>query len=160
MWTNLQDMLDNEKVEDLQRMCMLLSRVPEGLEALQGKFEEHVKRAGLAAVSKLVDERGTIIHSLNPEMYVNALLDVHRNNAEMVSRGFLGEAGFVVSLDKACREFVNRNAATGSLSTKSPELLVRHIDMLLRVKNEMVDGDLEGALTRVVCIPRILLYIL
>jgi hypothetical protein len=66
-------------------------------------------------------------------------------------QSFRGEAGFVASLDKACREFVNRNAATGSSTTKSPELLAKHADMLLRKNNKMAEEeDLEGALNRVV----------
>jgi cullin 1 len=33
-----------------------LARIPTGLEPLRKKFEEHVKKAGLAAVAKLVGE--------------------------------------------------------------------------------------------------------
>jgi cullin 1 len=153
MWESFQNLLDYDKDEDLQRMYALLARIPEGLEPLRKKFEEHVKKAGLAAVSKLVGEGGANVDSLDPKAYVDALLEVHRKNAETVTRSFRGEAGFVASLDKACREFVNRNAATGSSSTKSPELLAKHADMLLRKNNKMAEeGDLEGALNRVVCI--------
>jgi cullin 1 len=158
MWESFQNLLDYDKDEDLQRMYALLSRIPEGLEPLRKKFEEHVKKAGLAAVSKLVGEGGANVDALDPKAYVDALLEVHRKNAETVTRSFRGEAGFVASLDKACREFVNRNAATGSSSTKSPELLAKHADMLLRKNNKMAEeGDLEGALNRVVRITRWLL---
>ena len=58
MWESFQGLLDFDKDEDLQRMYSLLSRIPEGLEPLRKKFEEHVKKAGLAAVSKLVGEAG------------------------------------------------------------------------------------------------------
>ncbi|KAF7982936.1 hypothetical protein HWV62_3733 [Athelia sp. TMB] len=150
MWESFQNLLDFDKDEDLQRMYALLSRIPEGLEPLRKRFEEHVKKAGLAAVSKLVGEGGDAVDSLDPKAYVDALLEVHRKNAETVTRSFRGEAGFVASLDKACREFVNRNAATGTSSSKSPELLAKHADMLLRKSNKMAeDGDLEGALNRV-----------
>lgn len=37
-------------------MYALLARIPEGLEPLRKKFEEHVKKAGLAAVLKLTGE--------------------------------------------------------------------------------------------------------
>ena len=48
-------------------------------------------------------------------------------------------------------EFINRNAATGTSTAKSPELLAKHADMLLRKSNKMAEkGDLEGALNRVV----------
>jgi cullin 1 len=52
---------------------------------------------------------------------------------------------------QACREFVNRNAATGSSTTKSPELLAKHADALLRKSNKVTeDQDLEEALNQVV----------
>jgi cullin 1 len=59
--------------------------------------------------------------------------------------------GFVAALDKACRDFVNRNAATGSSTTKSPELLAKHTDALLRKSNKVAEeGELEDALNQVV----------
>ncbi|KAI0632450.1 Cullin-domain-containing protein [Trametes polyzona] len=152
MWDNFQQLLDYDKDEDLQRMYALLARIPEGLEPLRKKFEEHVKRAGLAAVEKLVGEgaAGAAAADVDPKAYVDALLEVHQKNSETVARSFRGEAGFVASLDKACREFVNRNAATGSSTTKSPELLAKHADALLRKNNKMAEEeDLESALNKV-----------
>ncbi|KAF5369550.1 hypothetical protein D9758_002557 [Tetrapyrgos nigripes] len=151
MWDSFQNLLDFDKDEDLQRMYALLSRIPEGLEPLRKRFEEHVKKSGMAAVAKLVGEGGTTAtESVDPKAYVDALLEVHQKNSETVVRSFRGEAGFVASLDKACRDFVNRNAATGTSNAKSPELLAKHADLLLRKNNKMSeDSDLESALNRV-----------
>ena len=137
MWDSFQNLLDYDKDEDLQRMYALLSRITEGLEPLRKRFEEHVKRAGQNTVSKLVGEGIEGAYGLDPKAYVDALLEVHSKNSATVSRSFKGEAGFVASLDKACREFVNQNSATGTSSTKSPELLAKHADMLLRKNNKM-----------------------
>ena len=151
MWEEFQKLLDFDKDEDLQRMYALLSRIKDGLEPLRKKFEEHVKRAGLAAVQKLASAGETGEEAIDPKAYVDALLEVHSKNSETVARSFRGEAGFVASLDKACREFVNRNAATGGSSNKSPELLAKHADALLRKNNKVAEeGDLEGALNQVV----------
>ncbi|KAI0264030.1 Cullin-domain-containing protein [Gloeopeniophorella convolvens] len=153
MWESFQSLLDYDKDEDLQRMYSLLSRIPEGLEPLRKKFEEHVKKAGLAAVAKLVGTDSSAVDALDPKAYVDALLEVHTKSSETVNRSFKGEAGFVASLDKACREFVNRNAATGTSSSRSPELLAKHADALLRKNNKVAEeGDLEGALNRVMVI--------
>ncbi|KAI0301153.1 Cullin-domain-containing protein [Multifurca ochricompacta] len=153
MWESFQSLLDYDKDEDLQRMYSLLSRIPEGLEPLRRKFEEHVKRAGLAAVAKLVGTDTAAIDALDPKAYVDALLEVHTKSSDTVNRSFKGEAGFVASLDRACREFVNRNAATGVSSSRSPELLAKHADALLRKNNKVAEeGDLEGALNRVMVI--------
>ncbi|KAG9308456.1 Cullin [Chiua virens] len=147
---SFQTLLDFDIDDDVQRMYALLSRVPEGSEPLMKKFEEHVKRAGLTAVSNLVGEGSEGADGPDPKAYVDALWEVHRENSETVTRSFRGEAGFVASLDKACKEFVNRNAATGLLTTKSPELLAEHADMLLRKNNKMAEEeDLEGSLNRV-----------
>lgn len=155
MWENFQKLLDFDQDEDLQRMYALLARIPEGLEPLRKRFEAHVKNAGLSSITKLIGEGGNV-DSLDPKVYVDALLEVHRKNSETVTRSFKSEAGFAASLDKACREFVNRNAATGTSSTKSPELIAKHADMLLRKSNKMAEeDDLESALNRVVCLSRI-----
>ncbi|KAJ7181460.1 ubiquitin-protein ligase [Mycena crocata] len=160
MWDAFQALLDYDADEDLQRMYALLARIPEGLEPLRRKFEAHVKAAGLGAVSALVgggdgakadkaaDEGKS--GDLDQKAYVDALLAVHEKNAATVARSFKAEAGFAAALDKACREFVNRNAATGTSAARSPELLAKHADMLLRKSNKMAgEGDLEGALNRV-----------
>ncbi|PBK97849.1 Cullin-domain-containing protein [Armillaria gallica] len=150
MWDSFQSLLDFDRDEDLQRMYALLSRISNGLEPLRQRFEGHVKKAGLDAVSRLVGEDGTTLEALDPKAYVDALLEIHAKNSAIVTRSFRGEAGFVASLDKACRDFVNRNAATGTSSNKSPELLAKHTDLLLRKNNKMAEEqDLEGALNRV-----------
>ncbi|KAJ7788438.1 Cullin family-domain-containing protein [Mycena olivaceomarginata] len=144
--------LDFDADEDLQRMYALLARIPEGLEPLRKKFEAHVKAAGLGAVSALRRPRARTRRAgrLDPKAYVDVLLAVHEKNAATVARSFKGEAGFAAALDKACREFVNRNAATGTSAARSPELLAKHADMLLRKSNKVAgDVDLEGALNRV-----------
>ncbi|PBK82193.1 Cullin repeat-containing protein [Armillaria gallica] len=139
MWDSFQSLLDFDRDEDLQRMYALLSRISNGLEPLRQRFEGHVKKAGLDAVSPLVGEDGTTLEVLDPKAYVGALLEVHAKNSAIVTRSFRGEAGFVASLDKACRDFVNRNAATGTSSNKSPELLAKHTDLLLRKNNKMAE---------------------
>ncbi|KAG8914818.1 hypothetical protein FRC01_003898, partial [Tulasnella sp. 417] len=93
---------------------------------------------------------GSAATEVEPKAYVDALLEVHAKNQETVNRSFKGEAGFVASLDRACKDFVNKNAATGTSSTKSPELLAKHADALLRKNNKVgEDNDLEDALNKV-----------
>jgi cullin 1 len=76
-------------------------------------------------------------------------LKVQRKHLETVSRSLRGKVGFAASLDEACREFINRNAATGTSNSKSPELLPKHAELLLR-KNKLAEGNLDGALNRAV----------
>ena len=69
-------MLDYDKDADLQRMYALLARIPEGLEPLRKKFEEHVKQAGLIAVSKLVGDGGAAVDTLVGVMVSNIVQTV------------------------------------------------------------------------------------
>lgn len=50
-----QRLLDAEREEDLQRMYNLLYRIEDGLVPLRARFEEHVKKAGLDAVERIVN---------------------------------------------------------------------------------------------------------
>jgi len=158
-----QSLLDEEKEDDLNRMYNLLSRIPDGLNPLRDRFETHVKKAGLAAIEVIIgaSDKGT---DVDPKAYVDALLDVHGKNSETVAKAFKTEAGFVASLDKvrradrdqadpqACREFVNRNKATGTNSSKSPQLLSQYVDGLLRKTNKAAgeEDDMEQSLNRMV----------
>ena len=127
-------LFDFDRFHDLERMHAMLSRIPDGLESFKKKFEEHVKKAGLRVVSQLVGEGTRGADGLDPRAYVYALLEVRRKKSETVIRCFEGNARFVASLDSACREFVNRNAATGASTTESSELLAKYADMLLRTR--------------------------
>lgn len=138
-----QRLLEQDKEEDLQRMYNLLHRIPDGLDPLRTRFEEHVKRVGLSTVERIVTED----KDPEPKPYVEALLEVHTKNADTVQRAFRSDPTFVASLDKACREFINRNKATGAQSNKSPELVAKYADALLKKSNKAgEEADLDTAL--------------
>lgn len=145
-----QVLLDNEREEDMARMYNLLSRIPDGLEPLRTKFENHVRRAGLAAVQKVQSSEGD---KLEPKVYVDALLEVHSQYQLLVKQAFNDEPEFTRSLDNACREFVNRNEVCKSSSTKSPELLAKYTDVLLRKSSTSIEeADLERTLTQIMTV--------
>lgn len=109
-------------ISDLGRMYGLLSRIPNGLEDLRNKFEQHVKKAGLAAVEKVLPAPGAVTeagkaevlvsspssrdtvaradNSKDPKAYVEALLGVHAKYNEFVNGPFRAELGFNASLDR------------------------------------------------------------
>lgn len=142
-----QSLLDNHRQKDLARMYKLLSRISEGLEPLRTKFEAHVRKAGLSAVAKVAAAG----ENIEPKVYVDALLGVHTLYSNLVTEAFQGETEFVRSLDNACREFVNRNEVCKSGSTKSPELLAKYTDALLKKSTKSAEeSDLENMLTQIV----------
>lgn len=144
-----QVLLDNDRVEDMQRMYNLLSRIPDGLEPLRTKFEAHVRKAGLAAVAKVAVDAD----KLEPKIYVDALLEIHTQYQALVKNAFKDEPEFTRSLDNACREFVNRNQVCKSGSNKSPELLAKYTDTLLKKSAAGTqESDLESTLTQIMTV--------
>ena len=145
-----QVMLDNDRQEDLARMYRLLARIIDGLEPLRTKFEAHVRKSGLAAVEKVAADGES---SLEPKTYIDALLEVHSQYQKLVEDAFNGESEFVRSLDNACKEFVNRNKICKTGSTRSPELLAKYTDSLLKKSGKSAEeADLEASLIQVMTI--------
>jgi cullin 1 len=144
-----QVLLDNDRVDDMQRMYGLLQRIPDGLDPLRAKFEAHVRKAGLAAVEKVAVDAD----KLEPKIYVDALLEIHTQYQGLVKQAFKDEPEFTRSLDNACREFVNRNKVCKSGSNKSPELLAKYADALLKKSaTGAQETDLEAQLTQIMTV--------
>ena len=144
-----QALLDNDRQDDLARMYRLLARITDGLEPLRTKFEAHVRKAGMSAVEKVAAEGD----NLEPKTYVDALLGVHTQYQKLVDEAFAGESEFVRSLDNACKEFVNRNKVCKTGSTRSPELLAKYTDLLLKKSGKSAEeADLENMLTQIMTV--------
>ncbi|KAI5298864.1 hypothetical protein KEM55_002843, partial [Ascosphaera atra] len=169
MHEEFQALLDVEREEDLARMHNLLSRIPGGLETLRSKFEVYVRDAGLAAIKRLAASAAAAAGAaapggktgsnaaaaIEPKTYTDALLEVHARYERLVTVAFAGESEFGRSLDNACREFVNRNELCGENSTKSPELLAKYTDTVLRKGTKSIeDTELEETLQRIMIIFR------
>ncbi|KAJ3189785.1 hypothetical protein HDU85_000069 [Gaertneriomyces sp. JEL0708] len=171
-----QTLLDQDKLEDLSRMYGLLSRVPESLDKLRQIFETHVRKQGLSTVEKVAESAAEAAAAededededapkkksakkkageVDPKNYVDALLVVHQKFAKLCSDAFKDDTGFVASLDKACREFVNRNKVCRESSSKSPELLAKYADAVLRKSNKVAEENgMENALNNVMTVFR------
>ena len=144
-----QVLLNNDREEDMARMYKLLARIPEGLDPLRTRFEAHVRRAGHLAVEKVADQGD----NLDPKAYVDALLKVHTQYAALVKTAFTGESEFVRSLDNACREYVNRNKVCVKNTTRSPELLAKHADNVLKRSTKATEeDDMEKMLNQVMTV--------
>ena len=143
-------LLDNDRQEDLARMYRLLNRIIDGLDPLRTKFEDHVRKCGLASVEKVA---ATAEKEIDPKTYVDALLEVHTQYQKLVDDAFNGESEFVRSLDNACKEFVNRNKVCKTGSTRSPELLAKYTDALLKKSAKSAEeADLEASLNQIMTV--------
>ena len=86
---------------------------------------------------------------------MSTILDVHKKYNALVLSAFRNESGFVAALDKACGRFINNNDVTKAAgnSAKSPELLARYCDVLLKKSSKNPEEDeLEDTLNQVVSI--------
>ncbi|XP_078331203.1 cullin-1-like, partial [Crassostrea virginica] len=88
-------------------------------------------------------------------MYVQTILNVHRKYHVQVMTAFSNDAGFVAALDKACGRFINNNSVTrmANSSSKSPELLARYCDLLLKKSSKNPEeAELEDTLNQVMIV--------
>merc|ERR1711971_214921 len=73
----------------------------------------------------------------------------------LVLTAFNNDSGFVASLDKACGKFINNNAVTkhAGQSSKSPELLAKYCDHLLKKSSkDPEEAELEDTLNQVMVV--------
>jgi len=86
---------------------------------------------------------------------VNTILEVHKKYNALVLTAFNNDSGFVAALDKACGRFINSNAVTrqANSSSKSPELLAKYCDLLLKKSSKNPEeAELEDTLNQVVSV--------
>ena len=144
-------LLTSYQKEDLTRMYMLLQRIPDsGLPVLRYEFCQHVTKQGVLAIAACAEKAAQ-----DPTLYVQTLLQVYKKYDTLVQDAFMGESGFVKSLDEACEKYVNDNAVTLAAArdrpkstSKSSQLLAMHCDSVLRKTNKSCqDAELEVSLT-------------
>uniref|UniRef100_A0A224YWC6 Cullin-1 n=1 Tax=Rhipicephalus zambeziensis TaxID=60191 RepID=A0A224YWC6_9ACAR len=149
-YAEFKNLLSDDKDDDLGRMFQLVSRIVDGLGELRTLLEEHIQAQGLSAVERLGEAAAQ-----DPKLYVATLLQVHRKYNALVLTAFANDVGFVASLDKACGKFINNNAVTrlANSSSKSPELLAKYCDILLKKSSKNPEeSELEDTLNQVMIV--------
>lgn len=144
-----QNLLNVDKNSDLQRMYSLVSRIPNGLSDLKHILENHIRSKGEEAIEKLDDQ------SSEPKTYVQTILEVHKKYNRLVIDAFKNDTGFVAALDKACGKFINNNVVTTTSQSpsKSPELLAKYCDLLLKKSSKNPEeAELEDTLNQVMVV--------
>ncbi|XP_014616036.1 PREDICTED: cullin-1 isoform X1 [Polistes canadensis] len=148
--SEFQNLLDADKNTDLGRMYQLMARIPNGLGELRNLLESHIANQGLAAIDKCGDSAAN-----DPKVYVNTILEVHKKYNALVLVAFNNDSGFVAALDKACGRFINSNSVTraANSSSKSPELLAKYCDLLLKKSSKNPEeAELEDTLNQVMVV--------
>eukprot|EP00727_Mastigamoeba_balamuthi_P005201 m51a1_g1468 hypothetical protein (1235) ;mRNA; f:238330-243362 len=145
MHAKFRDLLKDDLVEDLKLMYALLARVENALEPLKGQLEEFIRGVGLDAIAAERKEA-----SEKPEVFVNILLRVFRKYTSLIQEAFRNDPAFVAALDKAFREFVNKNAVTDEGGSedkggvaKAPQILAKYCDAILRRGSTYISDETE-----------------
>jgi len=147
--TEFQNLLNCDRNADLQRMYSLVSRIPNGLNDLKQILENHIRQKGEEAIVKCDDQCS------DPKVYVQTILEVQKKYNRLVIEAFKNDSGFVAALDKACGKFINNNAVTAASQTasKSPELLAKYCDLLLKKSSKNPEeAELEDTLNQVMVV--------
>ena len=166
-------LLEQDRVDDLELLYYLLKYIPNSFDPLCIKFEEYVKLQGLASIEKVaqnpvsksgsstpVSTKKEAKESVNPQAYAEAILTVRKKYINLINDSFNNDPKFVASMDKACREFINKNKICNQ-KVKSPELLARYCDGLLKKSNKIAESsEIEERLKDIVNIKSYRYYIL
>jgi len=153
-------MLREERWDDLSRMFRLLGRITNGLDPMLQELEKYVTNVGFSKVKALnIDAalkpgRRPVRGQPNPgKIYIEALLAVHGQFSSVVKKAFNNDALFVAALDRACRKIVNENHINKKSKGKSPELLAKYCDILLKKSNKHMDEtELDAKLAQTIMV--------
>ncbi|RWS21681.1 cullin-2-like protein, partial [Leptotrombidium deliense] len=130
---------------DLQNMYKLLKPVEAGLPTLVKEVQEHITQIGLNAVTSLDGENIA-------QAFVENILDVHKENSQLIKDVFHCDQQFVGALDKACALVINHRS-NPKQPCKSPELLARYCDSLLKKSSKgMNETEIDEKLTQSVTV--------
>lgn len=139
------ELIKNEVKHDLRNMYKLLKPFPNGLTVMVEEVQNHIARIGLEAVNGL---KGDNI----PTMFVEQMLQIHTKYSELIKDIFQTDQEFLSALDKACSSAINYRP-NPKTSCKSPELLAKYCDNLLRKSlKESNDNDIDDKLTSCITI--------
>ncbi|RWS04501.1 cullin-4A-like protein [Dinothrombium tinctorium] len=135
----LDQLLDENRINDLSLMYNLLSRVKEGLHELCTYFNQYIKKRGKVIVT-------------NPEKdktMVQELLDFKDQLDVVVTQCFQKNEKFVNSLKEAFEYFINQRP------NKPAELIAKFVDSKLRAGNkEATEEELERLLDKIMVLFR------
>ncbi|XP_065184805.1 cullin-1-like [Sycon ciliatum] len=150
LYSEFKVLLRNYRTEDLSRIYGLVARVDSSVTTLHTAFEEHIREEGSLAISSIATTG-----AVDAEAYVKKFLEIFDRFLDIVDKAFAQNSCFRDALDKAFRVFVNKNAATDAAgsATRSPELLARYCDALLKKGSRISEeNELDFEMCRVMIV--------
>ncbi|GMM51941.1 cullin [Starmerella bacillaris] len=150
-----------ESQEDLHMLYTLLRKVRSGLAPIQVKLADLVQEKGEKAVKDLIEQNKTSsTTSLNsistnnnmsvgdkqidPKAYVDTLLSVYNKYLHIIDTCFERSPELIEALETGAGRYINDNAIArpnASSDSKTPELLAKYADSLLRKNSRSGDSQ-------------------
>ena len=133
--------------------CIVCKNLDYVLEKVEIGVRVLLEKKTKILLTPLPDFFGTQDPKDGGKLYVSTILDVHKKYNALVLTAFTNDSGFVAALDKACGKFINLNSVTkhANASSKSPELLAKYCDHLLKKSaRNPEEVELEDTLNQVV----------
>lgn len=140
------NMVRAERTNDLSNMYNLLKSVPNALNVFIHTVLEHIKSQGLMAIGNL---QGENVHI----SFVENLLTVYKKYRQQIQDVFYGDQNFMGALDKACSHVINHRPNGGKSPCRSPELLAKYCDTLLKKSSKGIsESEVEEKLSQSITI--------
>ncbi|XP_045466158.1 cullin-2 [Harmonia axyridis] len=146
IYSECMNMVQAERKKDLSNMYDLLKSVQDAIQVPVETVLEHIKTQGLNAIGNL---QGENIH-IN---FVENLLNVHSRYKLLIQEVFKSDQNFMGALDKACSYVINHRPNGGKSPCRSPELLAKYCDTLLKKSSKGVsEFEVEEKLSQSIII--------
>ncbi|KAI4454581.1 cullin [Holotrichia oblita] len=146
LYSECMNMVQGERKKDLSNMYNLLKSVPNALSVLVDTVLDHIKTQGLSAIGNL---QGENIHI----SFVENLLTVYKKYRQQIQEVFNGDQNFMGALDKACSSVINHRPNMGKSPCRSPELLAKYCDTLLKKSSKGIsEAEIEEKLSQSITI--------
>jgi len=136
-------MVAGERRTDLANLYRLLKPISGAQSVLLEEVQGHIRKAGMESIA---DVKGETMHT----DFVENMLTVHKKYRDLIQEVFQGDQAFVGALDKACTAVINHREP--KVASKSPELLARYCDSLLKksskgISETEIDDKLSSSIT-------------
>lgn len=140
LYSEVYEMVSQEKKSDLRNMYTLLQPIENGLTKLIATLNEHIKQEGMRILSGL---KGENIHV----QFVEQMLEIHKKYKQIISEVFSNDQLFCSAMDKACATVINARI-TERAPCRSPELLSKYCDSLLKKSSKGIsESEIDEKLT-------------
>lgn len=132
-------LINTDKYSDMELMHTLIIKVPSQVDKFTEAFRANIANQGNLAVENVKNSAMN-----DPKTYIDAILKVCNKYNKIVISMFKNDLRFKVAFDKGCNKFINTNPVTEAAKStdKSPELLAKYSDLLLK-KNNKNSGEAE-----------------